>query len=834
MRRVPRLRPSPLWTILVSAFVASGTGNAQTPNGTPPAAAPTLKSAVAVWEAGPNGIVVPVRPGTVDLTLHLRVVKPVSGRAAIALTNFASQAAPGDVVRTTLAVDADAPDFAAAGRRQSAPDADEISLAETGPHRLSIRTAGLRPSAIYKATLLLQADDQAAQWDITLLTGPAASLATSAATSVRFASVPWPFCHVGADCAKVGSISITLYDNSSAGPYSRIRVRFDPPSQPQATNVPSSNFGLDSFAFVERQNGEPQGLDLARYGVPVPPQAAELTAQAQDKKSGIARTGGPGADAVGQSAPEPTKAPVAIHVPSNDQRTVIANISPLAPGEYTGTLRFAADDSPTGVTEAAVPITILVRHHWIFPVLVLIIGSAIGWFTSKYVVAARTARVLARDIRRLRVRADSFGVSESPRAGWRFAIEGTSLALMRIRVSLAQLSQLTDSPTMVLLGSEADIRQQLKETEQRLAALETFRGVRLDVQPCADSRPAAQIAIGRLLRRALDAVARPAFGDRQMADFNDAIEKTRAWMVADGRDDKHLASLLERRNSADIPDATAAANATTGVIQQQLQRLFNACPLSTLTATPKPTANQMQVYDAEMAKLALVWREREMPWADELADACSKGADVEDLFHVVDKGVWEALKTAAHDSTLRIRRDPPDGTAIETYDITHVELVSDQKDLPTWRLLYHPLRTTWHINPPRGSMRAEETDGTTIPQFFSSPGKAAVKGELRWQNEKISIEHGVTFDVTDNPDYQVRFNFIEAAALVAATVFAIATAMNTQYTWTFGTLSDYLVVFAWAAGAGTGGNLFKQLGTASAPGGQSDMTLPSPGAGGTK
>ena len=107
-----------------------------------------------------------------------------------------------------------------------------------------------------------------------------------------------------------------------------------------------------------------------------------------------------------------------------------------------------------------------------------------------------------------------------------------------------------------------------------------------------------------------------------------------------------------------------------------------------------------------------------------------------------------------------------------------------------------------------------------------------VQAELRWQDQKIRVPDKVAFDVVTNPDYSPfgMFELSEATAIVVAIAFAIATAMSTQYTWTFGTFSDYLKMFLWAAGAGTGGNLFKQLGATSAPGGQADATLVAAGA----
>jgi hypothetical protein len=93
------------------------------------------------------------------------------------------------------------------------------------------------------------------------------------------------------------------------------------------------------------------------------------------------------------------------------------------------------------------------------------------------------------------------------------------------------------------------------------------------------------------------------------------------------------------------------------------------------------------------------------------------------------------------------------------------------------------------------------------------------------------LKNDLEIDVAENPEHSARRllggGFSEWATIVIAAGFAMATAMGSLYDYTFGTLSQYVTLFLWAAGAGTGGNMFKQLGTASTPGGQADVSLPS-------
>ena len=133
------------------------------------------------------------------------------------------------------------------------------------------------------------------------------------------------------------------------------------------------------------------------------------------------------------------------------------------------------------------------------------------------------------------------------------------------------------------------------------------------------------------------------------------------------------------------------------------------------------------------------------------------------------------------------------------------------------------MRVGWHIKPIDGEARTPETDGLKLVQYFPAKGKVEVKASLRWKGDEIPIAAPLNLDVAENPEYRKRWMFAadwtEYAAIAVAALFAIVTAMGAQYDSTFGTFTQYVTMFIWAAGAGTGGNLFSQLGATSAPGG---------------
>lgn len=124
---------------------------------------------------------------------------------------------------------------------------------------------------------------------------------------MKFMTFPW--------CG-VGRFSVTLRDKSEGGPFHRVRVRFES-SVTSASKAIASNFSLDTFSFWEPEtaNDRLQRIDLERLAGKVP---GEATAQVM---------------------------PSTVDLDYRGQRTLTVDIGPLSPGEYTGGLRFVADES---------------------------------------------------------------------------------------------------------------------------------------------------------------------------------------------------------------------------------------------------------------------------------------------------------------------------------------------------------------------------------------------------------------------------------------------------------------------------------------------------------
>ena len=731
-------------------------------------------------------------------TLHVNETLPNPVEAELwAWGAFSSGEQPPHVVGSKIHLENGKP---------SPPVKVPVRLEKSKDIRFWLDLDGIRPGKTYTGTVLLRAADLEARWEIALTTGLRGVLSVDPINPLQF-EIYCPPC-VALGLEHTGEFSFTLMDKVQSGPYHHVRASFPaaPVSAPSTAIV--SNFDNNQLSFWD---DEPRWLWWRR----------------------------PAFDLLGRQAAGGDELTV------NGQRTVRGRVRDLSPGQYAGTLAFTADESPAGGQEASLPLTFQVRHHWLLPVLVIFVGSFVGWFSSKYVVGARKAGEAARLIGQLRARAEYLARPEPPHTGWEFPSEAHSYGLALIRVTLSQLAHLTAS-TLKFLVLEDDIKLRREDVERRLAAIESLRATRLQIQPVAGGRPAAQLALGRLLRGATTVLERPTFGTPDQADVTKLLQSAEAWSSADMSATYRESLLKRRRDRREVPDpsdlpAPAAADParppdqpaapTPDVVGAQIRTLLEQLPESTVaSATPE----ELTQYDQKLARLALLWRERKESWAAELATACEKRAPLDELFRIVDAKVWEELEATAKTGELKIDRSTTSEQDPKTFDLVELSLKS-----PTSRLeglvLRHPLRIGWRIAQGDKGVRIADTSHDGLVQYFQSSGTVTVTAVLRWQERQVYIEDPCLFDVVDNHNHRGRRAFkgwTEWAAIGIAVAFTIATAMRSQYNATFGSYNQYLDLFIWAAGAATGGNLFSQLGPTSTPGGRTDATLPAASPGG--
>jgi hypothetical protein len=503
-------------------------------------------------------------------------------------------------------------------------------------------------------------------------------------------------------------------------------------------------------------------------------------------------------------------------------------VNRLRPGDYSGALRFAADEAVDGTDDTKLPLVFHVRDHWILPVFVLFVGSFVGWFSTKYIVAVTKARELSRQVAVLRARVEHVARGEEAHGGWAFPGESTSLALARIRVGLSQLKRLATSP-FVMLTRETEIADRRKDIEVRLAKLELFQATRLNVQPAANRRPAAQAGIGSRLRRALSQLEGPVLDDAHVAEFTLILGELKAWGATDTFPAEYRRTLVERLRSK-LPTQADANAIKSQPIRERLVELLPKVPAESAFASAQ--MDVLEAHDRLIGEIMLLWIERTSTWADELGTLAAGGSPLEALFEFVDRKFWEFLKQQKFDIEVTTGDSQP-----KAFTLVEARLTTSAPGVNGARIRRHPLRIFWRVSCASGSPRSVQSDGVTLIQYFLVPGAVTISAALRFGDDEIPVRVDPPVQITlknpltiaSNADYDKRnffLGFTEWAPLLIAMLFAIATAMNAQYDSTFGSFSQYLAMFIWAAGAATGGNMFKQLGTTPAPGGSPDSALP--------
>jgi hypothetical protein len=676
-----------------------------------------------------------------------------------------------------------------------------VDLSKQGTTPFAIYLERLRPGKIYKGQLILTAGGSINQWNVTLTTERGV-LAVDPVGTLKFVRWPWQ---------DTGEFLFTL--NAGAGPYHHLRARFEPATGTNS-KATTSNFSLDKLSFQE--NGT--DIDLARRG--------------------------PKSDGTDESALTLTKA-----------RTFLVRIKSLSPGEYSGALHFAADETSDDAAEAKLPLLIQVRDNVLIPVAVIFFSSLLGWFGSKYLVGVRRSRVFLRQIKVLRERADTLGRREPPSDEWRFPSESTSLGFARLGVELSLLGKLAHSVIEVVFhGDEIDAR--LKLAEVRLVGLESMRQTRLGSQPCANGRPAAQQAIGIRLRKAANLLDAPNFTDVEQANLKKLLEEINCWLNKETSSKEYQKALVERLQSDRYPSQPEIKTLTASSTMYARLDALTKTPITDKTiADNSDDAKALKRLDETITWAIVLWREHHRPWAEELAKIDPDTSSLDDLFYAVDRHGWEVLNGLKNQ--LRPNQVWPNGRAPQTYEVVEIQLgFESPSGFDLQRLRFHPSQhVQWKISEetwakePRGptgtpkqlplwrkvfqrshtTSRDVETDSFTLVQYFLSAGKVKVTAAatLRWKNEwrtekideTIDIDNRFVFNVKSNPEYGKKLQLADLAAIGIAVVFAIATAIGTQYDSTFGSLGQYLAIFVWAVGAAAGGNLFTQLGANSSPGG---------------
>src|SRR5262249_49179613 len=161
--------------------------------------------------------------------------------------------------------------------------------------------------------------------------------------------------------------------------------------------------------------------------------------------------------------------------------------------------------------------------------------------------------------------------------------------------------------------------------------IERLREVRLMVQPIADGRPTAQLALGRLLRDATNIVEPPTFDATAQTRLAAGLDAPQAWGNETTRLAAHKPAPPDRRRGKDWPSV------------EDLQTYIGENKELATLVVPKEDAVQaattlpaLQEVDDQVARVLLACRDHEADWYPLLFKAIASHQPLNDLFDIVD------------------------------------------------------------------------------------------------------------------------------------------------------------------------------------------------------
>jgi hypothetical protein len=229
------------------------------------------------------------------------------------------------------------------------------------------------------------------------------------------------------------------------------------------------------------------------------------------------------------------------------------------------------------------------------------------------------------------------------------------------------------------------------------------------------------------------------------------------------------------------------------------------------------TVSQLVLFDHVAARLALLWRERLKGYAEDLARREADGDALEELHRMANRELWGRLQAAADDGHIQVGVA---GDDIRAYDLVEARLTLNAA-IQEVEVVNHPCIVRWRVRQADGVDTEVLSYGLSLVHYFPIAGVMTFSARLEWDEARIELPATATVNVRPNADYRpwASVQSVELAVTGLAALFAIATGLGYGYNTTFGTSSQYIGLFLWAAGASAGGNLFRQRGDGRTVGG---------------
>jgi hypothetical protein len=474
--------------------------------------------------------------------------------------------------------------------------------------------------------------------------------------------------------------------------------------------------------------------------------------------------------------------------------TLTMQLVNLEAGEYSATIPFHAANG--AIEPRRFTFTANVKHHWFWAVLCLSFALLLSYGASKLV-----------DIRNERLRLTRRIETVFP--AWLESEEQT-LALVWISSIQTQARHLSRT---WLLPSLDTIHARLDKVEALLKPITTLRRVREEIrrsQGLPDFAKRRALTTARRIADRLDYEMDQATLNEQVTD----ISKLRDW----------IGPSPERPYAEDLAVSVnqLLANVELAAIPASGQSLVRT--LVTELKQPLPTKlDELNAREQQYAKLKILWERRNAPEFPELVTAA--GTSVGALFKAADTSAWRRLKDAKA-RTLSHSSDEP----VDAHEPMVFEFSTGDTDLDDTYFVKHALRYVWHFDHKR---KKDETvgrkpfssDATTmsprVPQYAMHVGtfhpSVTIVFEAHGQKDSQKVTGRIVTIGGSGAFNPVKgFSVGEMVQLLLAFVAAVTTGLQTFYfkSGGFGSLPDYLTLFAWGTTIDQFKNFLQKLPTA--------------------
>ncbi len=483
----------------------------------------------------------------------------------------------------------------------------------------------------------------------------------------------------------------------------------------------------------------------------------------------------------------PAKAGEGLTIQEGQQARVEVALKGLRVGEYGATLRFQAPEAADRDTQK-VSFSMKVRHHWTYPLVVLIVAVVLAFFTVKGVITRKQRLDFLKRIEQAR--------GNLPPTG------DLSLPTVRAR---ALLRQAEDLSRRFWLTAPDEINSRLATVEFLIAFLRQIHEIRQRLAAAPTPLPVTE-RIETLLHRITVRLGESAPGDEAKTQLSQAVSDLNGWFQSGELEKRYWADLSGRMAvlCAEVDPAVVNGGAVRNALQSLLAQVRGV-----MTTSPVDLPGKVQA-DRAYSTLKLLWERRAASEFESLINLHINGQPLESLYEEVNKTAWARLATLGNRLVVTVpQTQGPE--RLEAYDLLTFRFSTGDPDLDQSYLVQRSLRYEWTITllPTNEKVKVNPlkpvTTSPSVVQFF--PLEGTVRAEVKVTHLTDPVIAVMAQSITLRSSMVFRwvegFETVEAVAAIMTLILAVTFGLTSQVLnkETFGSSVDYLNLLIWGGGA---------------------------------